>query len=189
MGRPFSKLLPHWLISRSWAKNSLSTDREKGGLGTSWSNTQGDKSRCHHYLSYIRKLYIVEIWKCRPPYHFIVCFFLLWKSHGWFYPSYSTYSSAWATFSVLNEPTMLCELRICVTSGYMQICFEELDETFCLCWDNTNFKLYLISTNPRCPLSHCKVSASSKWISFGFDWKTPPEPAAIHDPNLELALI
>ena len=121
------------------------------------------------------------------PFHCL--FFLLWKSHGWFYPSYSTYSSAWATFSVLNEPTMLCELRICVTSGYMQICFEELDETFCLCWDNSNFKLYLISTNPRCPLSHCKVSAFSKWISFGFDWKTPPEPAAIHDPNLKLALI
>ena len=74
-------------------------------------------------------------------------------------------------FKVLNVHTdsVLGASYLCNIWINMQIFFEELDQNICLCWDNTNFKLYLNSTNPRCPLSHCKVFAFSKWISFGFD--------------------
>ena len=61
-------------------------------------------------------------------------------------------------------------------------------KTFFLCWDNTNFKLYLIRTNLNCPLS-----PPAKFLHFQngflFVWKNPLQPAAIHDPILNLALI
>ena len=46
-------------------------------------------------------------------------------------------------------------------------------KTFFLCWDNTNFKLYLIRTNLSCPLS-----PSAKFLHFQnrflFVWKSSP---------------
>ena len=110
----------HWLISRSWAKNSLSSDREKGGLGTSWSNNgalKGISRDATIIFPIFRNLHIVDILESRPPYSISWIFFSLW-----FQPSYTTctmqwYIHTWATFSVLNLPTMFCEFRIDVTSG------------------------------------------------------------------------
>ena len=61
-------------------------------------------------------------------------------------------------------------------------------KTFFLCWDNTNFKLYLIRTNLNCPLSPLPSFCIFKIDFFSFE-KTPPQPAAMHDPNSKLALI
>ena len=59
-------------------------------------------------------------------------------------------------------------------------------KTFFLCWDNTNFKLYLIRTNLNCPLS-----PSAKFLHFQngflFVWKNSPAACSNSWPQFELS--
>ena len=78
----------HWLISQSWAKNSLSSSAgEKGGLAISWSNSRGycwDARRSHHYISLYLETYTL-LTRCRPPspFFFFSCSLYMTLATDW----------------------------------------------------------------------------------------------------------